>query len=193
MRLAPQDERMLLSLALRAVRAAVSGGTESWPKDEAVSAAARAPAGAFVTLHGPGEALRGCIGSVQARAPLFRTVIEMAEAAACRDPRFEPVRPEEVAGLALEISVLTPLEDLPSPPDPVAIRIGQDGLYVSQGGRGGLLLPQVASREGWDARRFLDHTCRKAGLPADAWRKGARVQRFQAAIFGASVRELSRS
>ncbi len=134
--------------------------------------------GAFVTLRKRGR-LRGCIGFVEPLKPLNQAVREGAYAAALRDPRFEPVTPEELPSIELEISVLSPLVEI-SLED---IQVGVHGLMISQGVQRGLLLPQVAVEWKWDRRKFLEETCQKAGLPVDAWRHGARVQAFTAQIF----------
>lgn len=127
--------------------------------------------GLFVTLRVAGE-LRGCIGVTEARAPLFETIPEMARAAAFEDPRFDPLAPEELDELQLELSLLGEPEPLPSEPDALvaSVRIGEHGLMLSAPGRRGLLLPQVATEQGMDAVAFVSATCRKAGLAHDAWR-----------------------
>jgi AmmeMemoRadiSam system protein A len=135
--------------------------------------------GAFVTLH-KGEQLRGCIGYIVSEAPLYRTVIEAAVSAAFEDPRFPPVQAEELDGLEIEISVLSPPVDVK---DLSEIVVGRDGLIVSDGFHRGLLLPQVATEYDWDREAFLSHTCLKAGLPAKAWRSGVSIQRFEAQVF----------
>ena len=134
--------------------------------------------GAFVTLRVNG-ALRGCIGQVEAERPLVITVGECAAAAAVQDPRFPPVSPTELGDLDIEISVLSPLIDI----SPEEIEIGRHGLLISSGFQRGLLLPQVPLEWHWDAMRFLEETCRKAGLPRDAWQHGARVQAFTTQVF----------
>ncbi len=138
------------------------------------------PRGAFVTLRRDGE-LRGCIGYIEAVCPLWETVETCAESAALRDFRFSPVRPEELSSLHIEISVLSPLESID---DPERIQVGQHGIVMSSGGRRGLLLPQVATEYRWDREQFLQHTCQKAGLPADAWKHGAKIEIFSADVFG---------
>jgi AmmeMemoRadiSam system protein A len=141
--------------------------------------------GAFVTLKAAGR-LRGCIGMVEAHAPLKSTVREMARAAAVGDPRFNPLRAEELDGVSIEISVLSPLRLLDSPED---IVVGVHGLVVEKGRRRGLLLPQVASEAGWDAETFLSATCEKAGLPRSAWRdEDTRIYAFTAFVFGEKKR-----
>ncbi len=136
--------------------------------------------GAFVTIHKQGM-LRGCIGSLEADTPLYRQIAEMAEAAAFRDPRFRPVEEEELPYLDLEISALTPLERITDPDD---IQVGLHGIVIRKGYRSGLLLPQVATERNWDKMTFLKETCRKAGLPPDAWKdKDAEIYVFSADVF----------
>ena len=113
---------------------------------------------------------------------LADVVTAMARAAALRDPRFTPVRPQEVNGLRIEISVLGPL--LPCAPDEVVV--GRDGLVVDGLGRRGLLLPEVASDQGWDREAFIRETCRKAGLPSAALDRGARLFSFRTEHFAES-------
>jgi len=135
--------------------------------------------GAFTTLHLHGR-LRGCIGYVFSTEPLYRTVVETARAAAFDDPRFEPVTLEEASELKVEISVLSALQ----PITPEEVVVGKHGLVVMQGNRRGLLLPQVPLEWDWDRETFLAQTCLKAGLPPDAWRRGAELQAFTAEVFG---------
>jgi AmmeMemoRadiSam system protein B/AmmeMemoRadiSam system protein A len=172
----PRQAR-LRELAARAVAAAVMG--ESAPAAPQDDPELTRPAGVFVTLKQGGR-LRGCIGTVLPRMPLARAVVEMAGAAALKDPRFDPVRPAELAGLSLELSVLTPFE----PCAPEQVRVGVDGLMIEARGRAGLLLPQVPGEFGWNREQYLDQLCLKAGLPPGAWREtGVRLMRFQAQIF----------
>jgi AmmeMemoRadiSam system protein A len=148
-----------------------------------VSPDPRPPAsGIFVTIKRHGE-LRGCLGVLEMRAPLVDEVVRCAKDSATADPRFPPMTLDEVADMTLEISVLGPLEQI-DPLDDTAIVVGRHGLLVEDGHRRGLLLPQVATEWGWDREQFLAHTCRKARLPDDAWRTGARVFRFAADVFG---------
>ena len=138
--------------------------------------------GVFTTLHRFGK-LRGCIGFVIATTPLYQAVIDTAASAAFEDPRFDPVQPHEVDELQVEISVLSPM----TPIAPEQVEVGKHELMISQHGRRGLLLPQVPLEWGWDRETFLSETCRKAGLPPDAWRRGATVEAFTAEVFGESV------
>jgi uncharacterized protein len=139
-------------------------------------------AGAFVTIKRNGE-LRGCLGTLACTRTLAEEVARLAASSSYEDPRFEPVRGGELADLQLEISVLGALEQI-DPRAPDAIVIGRHGLVVEQGSRRGLLLPQVATEWNWDREQFLAQTCRKAGLPGDAWQRAATVYRFDADVFG---------
>jgi len=123
--------------------------------------------GAFVTIQKKGQ-LRGCIGYIEGHGPLHKTIEEMAEAAAFRDPRFSPVKEKELPELDIEISVLTPLKRIK---DVNEIQVGKHGIYIVRGMWAGLLLPQVATEYGWDRLAFLEHTCQKAGLPPNAGKK----------------------
>jgi AmmeMemoRadiSam system protein B/AmmeMemoRadiSam system protein A len=136
--------------------------------------------GAFVTIHKRGQ-LRGCIGYIEGQGPLHKTIERMAEAAAFKDPRFTPVKENELPELELEISVLTPLKRIT---DVNEIQVGKHGIYIVKGMWAGLLLPQVATEYGWDRQTFLEHTCQKAGLPSNAWKeKDTEIYIFSADIF----------
>jgi AmmeMemoRadiSam system protein A len=136
--------------------------------------------GAFVSIHKKGQ-LRGCIGYIEGKGPLHKTIEEMAEAAAFRDPRFPSVTERELTELDIEISVLTPLKKIT---DINEIEVGKHGIYIKKGWHTGLLLPQVATEYGWDRKTFLEHTCQKAGLPSNAWReKDLEIYIFSADIF----------
>ena len=110
-------------------------------------------------------------------------IAAVAASAALDDPRFPPLQPADLDRLDVEVSVLGPLEPI-DPGDPSALTIGRHGLVVEHDHRRGLLLPQVATEWGWDREQFLAQTCVKAGLPGDCWRRGARVYRFAAEVFG---------
>ena len=172
------QQRALIEIARDAVRAGVAG------REPRVAIENEFPdaSGAFVTLKKHGE-LRGCIGTLECRRGLAEEVARVAVSAALEDPRFAPVSPAELDDLDVEVSVLGPLEPI-DPADPSAIEIGRHGLVVELGPRRGLLLPQVATDWQMDRDTFLAHTCAKAGLPADCWRRGAKVYRFAADVFG---------
>jgi AmmeMemoRadiSam system protein B/AmmeMemoRadiSam system protein A len=176
--LTAEEKAELLKIARDVVERHCRG--EKPPKPAVESSTLHEPRGAFVTLHKDGK-LRGCIGHLRAQKPLIETIIEMAEAAAFRDPRFPPVTSEELGQLQYEISVLTPLRRIK---DVEEIRVGIHGIYMKRGGSSGLLLPQVATEWGWDRTTFLEHTCTKAGLPEDAWRdKKTEIYIFSADVF----------
>ena len=170
------DRQLLLRIARDAIVAHLSGGVVS-AVDEGELAARRG--GAFVTLHARHK-LRGCIGHIEAAEPLPRVVARCAVFACSADPRFPAVAAAELPGLEIELSLLGPLEPLTSPDE---IEIGRHGLVVERGWHRGLLLPQVAIEWQWDRLKFLAETCRKAGLPHDAWKHGADVWRFEAEVF----------
>lgn len=137
--------------------------------------------GAFVTLHSQGN-LRGCIGYITGVKNIPETIHDMALSSAFRDPRFRPLTKEEYESIDIEISVLTPVEEVN---DISEIVLGRDGLIISRGMNQGLLLPQVATEQGWDLETFLAHTCYKAGLAPDAWKMpGTKIEKFSAQVFG---------
>lgn len=154
-------------LAQRA-RAAIRTGCAGAPPTPfaPVSDCLQEPAAVFVTLYQGGE-LRGCVGTLEATQPLSLAVERMARAAAFDDHRFPLVRPEEVDSLAIEISVLSPLQRVSRPED---ILVGYHGVVVVSDNRRAVFLPKVASEQGWNRTTLLDELCRKAGLPARTWR-----------------------
>lgn len=172
------ERSFLLQLAHKVISDTANGETPEQP--DYFSDTLSAKLGVFVTLHKFGE-LRGCIGFVEGIKPLQDAVIEMAQSAAFNDPRFAPVSPEEVNDLELEISVLSPIEEVNNID---GIEIGKHGLIIEQGFYKGLLLPQVAKENNWDRTEFLQHTCRKSGLPANAWQDDkTKIYFFSAEIF----------
>ena len=172
----PEERRILLRLAHAAIEAALEDRSlDLNPPNEHLAE----NRGAFTTLHLRNK-LRGCIGYVFPAQSLYRTVADTARSAAFDDPRFNPVTPDEAPELKVEISVLSPLR----PISPEEVVIGKHGLVVTYGGRRGLLLPQVPVEWGWDRTIFIEQTCMKAGLPPDAWLRGAELQGFTAEVFG---------
>jgi AmmeMemoRadiSam system protein A len=170
------QQKLLLRLAREALEASVV--TQRLPEIAPFADARFECCGAFVSLH-KFEHLRGCIGHIEALKPLDETVRECAFSAALSDPRFEPVMPEELRDLRIEISVLSPFYEI----SPEHLQVSQHGLLISRGLHRGLLLPQVAVHWKWDRERFLKETCRKAGLDEDAWRHGAKIEAFTAQVF----------
>ena len=175
------QRRTLLKIARDSIAAILDGCVPEVNADS-FDDVLRRPAGAFVTLRTGDGDLRGCIGSIRAVEPLYKAVSSSAVSAAFRDPRFLPVRREELPALELEISVMGPIERVKTVDD---IEVGRDGLIISRGRYAGLLLPQVATEYGWNRETFLDHTCLKAGLPRGSWRgEDTRIERFSAEVFG---------
>jgi len=170
------DRQVLLRLARCALEARVR--RLPLPQPEA-SGVLGLPSGAFVSIH-RGEALRGCLGRITCDLPLVEVITHLAAVVADSDPRFAAVHPAELDDLEIEISVLTREREVASIAD---IEVGRHGLIIEHGIHRGLLLPQVASDHGWSVEQFVEHTCVKAGLPLDAWRRGARVSVFEAEVF----------
>jgi len=173
-----QDEKdTLRQLAYKTISSRCFG--ESLPQFTSSSAKLQEHRGAFVCIKKAGN-LRGCIGMIEAKEPLYQTIKTMAVQAAFSDPRFCALEPSELSQIELEISVLTPMERIK---DPSQIEIGKHGLYIRKGYHSGLLLPQVATENDWDREQFLEWTCRKAGLAPHAWKE----QEVELYIFSADV------
>jgi len=161
--LSEEDRSAILAAARQGVLHAVSHGR---PVGTFHGAGVFAQScGVFVSLHVRGK-LRGCIGVIDSRGTLGENLAHCSADAALHDPRFSPLRGEELDGLQIEVSLLSPI--LPIRPDDV--EIGRHGLLVERGSRRGLLLPQVATEHRLSREQFLAETCLKAGLPRDAWR-----------------------
>lgn len=173
-----EQKRFLLYIAKESVISSVKGIKREPPNtDDPVLLEKR---GAFVTLKKHGE-LRGCIGYVVPIKPLYLAVWDVAKEAALNDPRFMPVREDELPELEYEISALSPLYRVNSISD---IKIGRDGLMMKKGFYSGLLLPQVPVEEGWNLKKFLEYTCLKAGLPHDCYKDpDIEIYRFEAEVF----------
>jgi AmmeMemoRadiSam system protein A len=174
------DRAALLALARDAIRADCAGSAR--PDIPLSSPSLCAPRGAFVTLTTRADGrLRGCCGEYEARRPLAAPVAEMAVTSSARDPRFPPLTADELAGVRIEISALTPLV----PITPEGVVIGRHGLLLRAPRHAGLLLPQVPVEWGWDIPEFLTQLCRKAGLPNGAYRRpDAELLGFEADVFG---------
>jgi len=172
------DKLFLLRLARETIEGRLAGETR--PPTPPPPGPLTENRGAFVTLSKRGE-LRGCIGHVVGFEPLWRSVMENAINAAFQDPRFPPLEAPELPGIEIEISALTPLRPVESPEE---IQVGVHGVMIERGPFRGLLLPQVPIEYGWDRETFLDHTCRKAGLPPGSWRDpSTRIEVFSADVF----------
>ena len=175
--LTSETRRRLLTIARDALEARVRRTRRATVPAEETSDLKR---GAFVTIFCKDE-LRGCLGRITSDMPLPELIGYLAQEVADSDPRFEPVLPGELADISLEVSVLTPEREIASVDE---IEIGRHGLIIEQGSRRGLLLPQVPAQHDWDRETFVAQTCLKAGLPSDAWRRGARMFVFEAQVFG---------
>jgi len=142
--------------------------------------------GVFVTLKNP-NGLRGCIGYPLPDKKLFNAFKDASIAAAMEDPRFPPVKFEELDSITVEVTILSPPTRIKvdnSQEYLSKIKIGQDGLIVKYGYNSGLLLPQVPIEYGWNEREYLEHTCEKAGLPRDFWKNNEiEIQKFEGMVF----------
>ncbi len=166
----------LIAMAKKAVVSRVT--MKELPEVGTLDPRLRAEGAAFVTLKDQQGNLRGCIGSIQAVTPLFRSVIDNAAAAATSDPRFHQVRPEELVGLSYEVTIISPLEPLDDPSD---VTIGTHGLYLQTVGTSSVFLPHVPVENHWDLATYLQELSLKAGLAKDGW-KSSRLYRFSAEL-----------
>ena len=179
--LSAEDQKQLLRLARQTLEFHYLKNRKATPADLGleITSGMRQTMGAFVTLKERGE-LRGCIGEIIPRRPLFEAVMDHALNAALHDPRFSPVTADELPQLEFEISALTP-------PQPVAsyreIVIGRHGMVLSKRGRSAVFLPQVAPEQGWDLPTTLTYLAQKAGLRPDDWKDGAEYLVFEAIVF----------
>ena len=184
--LSASDKKFLLDLARRAIQYALN--TRMIPtadalgvNPDALSPAVKRNMGAFVTLNmRANHRLRGCIGEIEPRRPLWKAVLGRAVDAAFRDPRFLPLTQDEFREVELEISALTPAVPVAGWRD---IVIGRHGMTLTTHGRSAVFLPQVAPEQGWGIEETLTHLSMKAGLPPDAWREGASFTVFEAVVF----------
>jgi AmmeMemoRadiSam system protein A len=176
-----EEKSVLLKIARKAVEAAVDG--KSYYPDPPRQSKLLRNAGAFVTLRKKGE-LRGCIGYIEPRLPLYETVAQTGAKAAISDPRFESVTKDELNDIEIEISVLSPLKRIQNVDE---IVVGKHGVMIERGYYRGLLLPQVATENNWDRNTFLEFTCMKAGLAGDCYKKGdVSIYIFTAEVFSES-------
>ena len=173
------EKQCLLELARFAIESRLK--PVKGPPEIESSSALSTKCGAFVTVHKSGQ-LRGCIGTFISDQPVTGTIEEMALAAAFNDPRFPPLRGEELPFIDLEISVLSPMREIE---DIEEIVVGEHGIYIICEPNRGVLLPQVATEQNWDRDTFLEHTCIKAGLHRGAWQEErTKIFIFSAEVFG---------
>ncbi len=178
MALTAEEKELLLKRARQTIEVRLGTAAKKKEPEELPEALTR-KCGAFVTLH-KGEELRGCIGTFSDDTPLYDVVTEMAVSAAFADPRFGPLKAEELPQVWIEISALSPLKSIT---DTEEIEVGRHGICIAEEDRRGVLLPQVATEHGLDRESFLELTCEKAGLGPDRWRKGAHIMIFEAEVF----------
>jgi len=172
-----EEKQLLLEIAREAIVSHVAGGTI--PQLDINNNNLQVKQGCFVCVKINGV-LRGCIGNFISDKPLYQLVQEMAVSAATKDPRFYPMKKDDLHGFDLEISVLSPLRKISSVEE---IEVGVHGLYLEKNFSRGVLLPQVATEYGWDRDTFLSQTSLKAGLNGDGWREGAEIYVFSADVF----------
>lgn len=186
--LSRDERRSLLRLARASIEQALCGDRtlEARLEQTQLTPGLREPRGAFVSLKQHPkegqrkESLRGCIGCMAGREALYRTVINLASKAAFKDPRFAPLVADELPGVRIEISALTPMQPLGSTDD---LLLGRDGVHLRQGTASAVFLPQVAPEHGWTVEVLLQQLALKAGLTQDAWRE-ADLEVFTAEVFG---------
>ena len=181
-----KEQEILLTQAREVITAEIERQKPNWAAakyDE--NSNLNTPCGAFVSLHinsANGRNLRGCIGRMTANLPLIETVRLMAREAAFSDPRFPPLREEELSRLHIEISALSPMSPCP---DPRKVIVGVHGLLLTGQGRSGVLLPQVPVEQGWNLDEYLDYICIKAGLPPNSYKApNNQLYTFTAVVFG---------
>jgi hypothetical protein len=172
-----KEKQLLLEIAREAIISYVLTGTI--PKREVNNSNLQVKQGCFVCIK-INSLLRGCIGNFLSDKPLYQLVQEMAVAAAIRDPRFYPMKKDDLKDFELEISVLSPLHKITSIEE---IEVGVHGLYMEKNFSRGVLLPQVAVEYGWDRDTFLSQTSLKAGLGKDDWQEGTDIYTFSAQVF----------
>jgi AmmeMemoRadiSam system protein B/AmmeMemoRadiSam system protein A len=180
-KLTDKDKSSLLDLARKTLAYYLKNNISPLPKQLGimVSPGMKIVRGGFVTIHEHGQ-LRGCIGDIFPQRPIYEVVMNHALNAALHDNRFSPVKKEELDHLEFEISVLTQPEPVPSYE---SIVVGKHGIVLSKNGHTAVFLPQVAPEQGWNLSQTLTYLAMKAGLPKDAWERGASFLVFEADVF----------
>jgi AmmeMemoRadiSam system protein A len=172
-----EENQDVLKLAREVIIAKVSG--IRIPSKTTDNDKFKSKRGAFVTLHKDKE-LRGCIGYPLPIKPLYSAIIDNAISASTEDPRFSPVTLDELDNISIEISILTVPKEIE---DYNLIEIGKDGIIISKNFNSGLFLPQVPTEQGWNLEQYLSYGCLKAGLLHDEWKRGTKIETFQAIVF----------
>jgi AmmeMemoRadiSam system protein A len=171
------EKKEMLSIARNAIADFLNTGSREYPSCS--NKKYLELRGVFVTLHKDGD-LRGCIGYPLPIKPLLEAIVDNAINAAVEDPRFNPVTITELPLLEIEISVLTVPQDVSSADQ---VEVGRDGIIITKGMMRGLLLPQVPLEQGWDREQYLSYGCVKAGLSSNEWKRGVKIETFQALVF----------
>lgn len=178
MKLSDEEKKILLQIARKSIEEEF--GREPVNFNQNFSETLNQKCGVFVTLTIDDE-LRGCIGYIIGDKPLYELVYEVAKKSAFEDPRFYPLTEEELDGIEIEISVLSPPKKIHSIDE---IKVGEHGLIIQKGPFHGLLLPQVATKYNWTVKEFLEHTCLKAGLSKTEWKDPqTKIEIFTADVF----------
>ncbi|MFH1788476.1 MAG: TIGR00296 family protein [Candidatus Altiarchaeota archaeon] len=186
MKLSLDEGREVVSFARNVVEQHFEGVNVKEP--ETISELLMEKRGVFVTLHTHSDGgLRGCIGFPEPMFSLGKAIRNASISSAFNDPRFPPLKKDEVDSIIFEVSVLTEPEIIKVDKAldyPKHIKIGEDGLIIRKDWAAGLLLPQVPVEEGWDVEEYLSYICQKAGLAPDAWLSdGIQLYKFSAQIF----------
>lgn len=171
------EQQWLLAVARQSIADFLKTGEKKIPRSR--NPRFRLKRGVFVTLHRKDD-LRGCIGYPLPEMPLLEAVVDNAIASATQDPRFDPVTLEELPDIDIEISILTVPVEVKGVDE---VTVGRDGIIISKGFNRGLLLPQVPVEQGWNRERYLSYGCMKAGLQPDEWKRGVKIEIFQAIVF----------
>jgi AmmeMemoRadiSam system protein A len=174
------EKKELLSIARNSIQSYLEHNKIKYP--EITNPKFLKKMGVFVTLHAD-NSLRGCIGYPLPEKPLVEAIVDNAISSSTQDPRFEPVALPEMKSIDIEISVLTVPQEVEGVDD---VEIGRDGIIISKGFNRGLLLPQVPTEQNWTLDQYISYGCMKAGLPGDEWKRGIKIETFQAIVFGES-------
>ncbi len=177
--LSEAEKADIFAIAKDTLEWCVNGGKGSFSFDAYnITSKLKQDMATFVTLHMDGE-LRGCIGSLSPEEPLYRSVHNNAINAALRDPRFNPVHPDELPRICLDVSILSPIRAIPSIDN---FKIREQGIILQKGNRRAVFLPEVATEQGWTREETLRHLSMKAGLAPDAWKSGASFEIFESVV-----------
>ena len=182
--LSADDRAQLLDIARASIRHGIESGRALLPDAAGLGENMRAPAAVFITLTRNGD-LRDCIGSLQASQPLAEAVASSAFNAAMRDPRFAPVRGDELEQIDIEISVLSEMQPIEAESRQALLaqlETGVDGLLLEDRGHRATFLPKVWEKMR-DADEFLDHLMLKAGLGERHWSSSIRFHRYHTLSF----------